>query len=170
MQLKRIPKKEQENVLSNFWTMLRECESKADDNNSPVLKHWVNQWYGMWNRLTGDDKQARWVTPENPVSDPFANARKNASEKPDEDDIDDVTVEHVVEGLSAGGKWVMIGVMEGGQALNPCASFSDAVALAESIHNAPDVHWKQYRVVTRTIESEVFDLDMDAKKSRKVSP
>lgn len=54
MQLTKIPEAEQEGALSSFWTMLQECESNADNENNPVLKHWVSQWYEQWNRITGD--------------------------------------------------------------------------------------------------------------------
>lgn len=66
MQTTTIAKKEQENMLSSFWTMLRECESKVDnaDSKDPVLKLWVEQWYGQWNRVTGDTKEPVWVTRE----------------------------------------------------------------------------------------------------------
>lgn len=62
VQMTKIPEDEQENVLANFWTMLQNCESKADDENNPVLKHWVTQWYEQWNRITGDSKEPRFVT------------------------------------------------------------------------------------------------------------
>ena len=62
VQMSSIPKKEQENMLSSFWTMLQECESKVDNSErkDPVLKHWVEQWYGQWNRITGDNKEPVW--------------------------------------------------------------------------------------------------------------
>lgn len=61
MQLTHIPAHEQEGVLSSFWTMLKEAESKADNENDPVLKHWVEQWFGQWNRITGSESKAKWV-------------------------------------------------------------------------------------------------------------
>jgi hypothetical protein len=61
MQLTAIPPNEQESALGSFWTMLQECESKADDNNDPVLKHWVEQWYLQWNRITLSNKAPRWA-------------------------------------------------------------------------------------------------------------
>jgi hypothetical protein len=64
VQMTTIPADEQENVLASFWTMLQECESNADNENNPVLKHWVVQWYGQWNRITGDSKEPRFVTRE----------------------------------------------------------------------------------------------------------
>lgn len=37
--LDKIPKAEHENVMTSFWTMVRECERTAIDNKDPVLKH-----------------------------------------------------------------------------------------------------------------------------------
>jgi hypothetical protein len=47
-------------VMSSFWSMLQECEQTAQDNQDPVLKHFVNQWYMQWNDVTGSDNQPRW--------------------------------------------------------------------------------------------------------------
>ena len=58
---KLIPEDEQQNVLDNFWLMMRECETKAECNNDVVLKHWVEQWYQIWNRLTGSSNKPRWL-------------------------------------------------------------------------------------------------------------
>jgi hypothetical protein len=66
MQLTSIPKDEQEDALSSFWTMLQECEAKADDKNDPVLKRWVEQWYEQWNRITQDNKAPRWKVKAKP--------------------------------------------------------------------------------------------------------
>jgi len=68
MSLKAIPQNEQESALSTFWTMLQECEGKAQDNDDPVLRLWVSQWYEQWNRITGDAKVPRWsASPRAPV-------------------------------------------------------------------------------------------------------
>ena len=66
VQMTSIPKKEQENVLASFWTMLRECESQVDNSKGkePILRLWVEQWYGQWNRITGDSKEPIWKTRE----------------------------------------------------------------------------------------------------------
>ena len=56
-----IPKNEQNNVMETFWTMLRECESKADNEDDRLLKHWVGAWYRQWNRVTSDNKKPVWV-------------------------------------------------------------------------------------------------------------
>lgn len=66
MQLTSIPSDEQEGALCSFWTMLQECEAKAADNNDPVLKRWVEQWYGQWNRITQDNKSPRWAAKTKP--------------------------------------------------------------------------------------------------------
>lgn len=49
-----IPENEQQNVIDSFWLMLKECESKAEQNNDAVLKHWVNKWREQYNRIIGD--------------------------------------------------------------------------------------------------------------------
>jgi hypothetical protein len=64
VQLKTIAPALQEDVISSFWTMLRECESRADDEKDPVLCVWVEGWYRQWNRMTGDDKQPVWLMRE----------------------------------------------------------------------------------------------------------
>jgi hypothetical protein len=61
MQMTKIAPKEQESVLSSFWMMLGECETRADNDDDRVLKHQVAQWYQQWNRITGDTKEPRWV-------------------------------------------------------------------------------------------------------------
>ena len=60
MNLTEIPQAEQEALLGSFWTMLQECEGKAVNNNDPVLRLWVAQWYSQWNRVTGSDKKPMW--------------------------------------------------------------------------------------------------------------
>ncbi len=59
-QLTSIPKSEQEHVLSSFWTMMKECESQADNENDAVLKHQVAGWHRQWNRITGDSSEPIW--------------------------------------------------------------------------------------------------------------
>lgn len=61
MQTREIPKEHQEDMLASFWTMLKECEAKAEDQGSPLLRVWVEQWYSQWNAVTGDDKKPRWA-------------------------------------------------------------------------------------------------------------
>lgn len=55
LNLDNIPHEEHNNVMTSFWTMLRECERSAAVNNDPVLKHWVRSWAKQWNQLTGDN-------------------------------------------------------------------------------------------------------------------
>lgn len=59
-----IPKNEQSGVMETFWTMLRECECHADNEDDRVLKHWVEAWYMQWNRVTGLNQQPIWITRE----------------------------------------------------------------------------------------------------------
>jgi hypothetical protein len=59
--LTKIPASEQEGVLSSFWTMLRDCESRADSTNDPVGRHLVSEWYKQWNRITGQNHVPAWV-------------------------------------------------------------------------------------------------------------
>ncbi len=61
MQLETIAPSLQKDVIASFWTMLRELESKADDNDDPILKLWVEGWYRQWNAMTSDDKEPRWL-------------------------------------------------------------------------------------------------------------
>lgn len=58
----RISDDEQQNMLSSFLQMLVECEIKAQCDNDPVLKHWVEQWFQQWNRVTGDNKKPQWIS------------------------------------------------------------------------------------------------------------
>lgn len=64
----KIPRKEFSNVMTSFWTMMKECESVADNENDPVLKHQVEGWHRQWNMLTDSDNEPRWVT-RNKVKD-----------------------------------------------------------------------------------------------------
>lgn len=66
MQLTSIPENEQESALSSFWTMLQECEAKAEEKQDPVLKRWVEQWYKQWNRVTQDNKSPAWARKSKP--------------------------------------------------------------------------------------------------------
>lgn len=60
--LTTIPKNEQENILSGFWDLLGEVEQNADNENSPVTKHMVEEYYKLWNRVTGQNHEPRWIT------------------------------------------------------------------------------------------------------------
>jgi len=61
MNLDNIPKSEQKDFLASFWTMLKECDEKADDNADPVLRHWVSCWFQQWNKITGQNHAPSWV-------------------------------------------------------------------------------------------------------------
>lgn len=61
MQLETIAKSEQKDFISSFWTLLQEAETKADNDDDKVLKHWVEQFYHQWNRVTGSDQKPRWI-------------------------------------------------------------------------------------------------------------
>ena len=52
---------ERENLVSSFWSMLRECESQADNDNDPVLKVQVEGYYRQWNACTGSEHSPRWI-------------------------------------------------------------------------------------------------------------
>lgn len=55
-----IPKAEQGNVLSMFWSMLREQEEQAYESKNRLDRHMVESAYLVWNRATGDDLKPRW--------------------------------------------------------------------------------------------------------------
>ena len=61
VQLENIPKKEQKDVLSSFWFMLRTCESMADCNDDRLLKRDVEGFYRQWNRITGANYNPIWI-------------------------------------------------------------------------------------------------------------
>jgi hypothetical protein len=61
MMANSIPKREQQNMLENFWLMLQECEAKAERDNGAILKHWVDQWYQIWNRINESTMKPRWA-------------------------------------------------------------------------------------------------------------
>lgn len=55
-----IPEKSQHDVMCSFWTMLRELELQAQNEQDPVMMHWVKSWYEQWNELTGDTHKPIW--------------------------------------------------------------------------------------------------------------
>ncbi len=59
--LTSIPKDEQENILSGFWVLLTETEQNADNENNPVTKHIVEEYYKLWNRITGQNHEPIWI-------------------------------------------------------------------------------------------------------------
>lgn len=58
--LNPIPKKMHADVISSYWIMLRELESKAEDGNDQILMVQVEGFYRLWNKMTGDNKLPRW--------------------------------------------------------------------------------------------------------------
>ena len=61
-QLDKISAAEQRGVLESFWTMLKECEERANvsDGSELLLRHWVSEWYKQWNRVTGSNCLPIW--------------------------------------------------------------------------------------------------------------
>lgn len=57
MQTTKIKKGDQEGMISSFWAMLQELENQAENT---LDKHFVEKYYEQWNRITGDNKVARW--------------------------------------------------------------------------------------------------------------
>lgn len=51
---------EQENLMSSFWTMLKELEGACEEGDI-VLRHFVNKWHDQWNELNHDNKTPRWA-------------------------------------------------------------------------------------------------------------
>ena len=64
--LTKIPKNEQEGMLTSFWTMLGTLESIADSTKNPLDMHMVTAMYKQWNRITGDNKSPVWVERKQP--------------------------------------------------------------------------------------------------------
>lgn len=49
-------------AMDTFWTMLKECETSADNRDDRVLKHCVEGWYSQYARITGGEiKEPRWI-------------------------------------------------------------------------------------------------------------
>ena len=51
----------QRDVMESFWIMLRECESRANDEKDPILMLWVEGWYRQWNRVMATDLHPIWT-------------------------------------------------------------------------------------------------------------
>jgi len=60
-----IPKKNQDDVMTSFWIMMKECESNADNTNDALGKKWVEGWFKQWNDLTGQSHEPSWVIRNN---------------------------------------------------------------------------------------------------------
>ena len=58
----KIPKAKQANVMSCFWSMLKELESKADGDKDALLKHQVAAYFKVWNDICDDTAVPVWVT------------------------------------------------------------------------------------------------------------
>lgn len=60
--LEKIQKSEQRNMIASFWIMLRTIEAQVNNEGvkDPIMKNWVEAWYDQWNRVTGDDKAPVW--------------------------------------------------------------------------------------------------------------
>jgi hypothetical protein len=69
-QLETIKKSEQPGMISSFWSMLQELESRAEN---ALDKHLVESYYSQWNRITGSEQSPRWV------KDASKNSRTNPS-------------------------------------------------------------------------------------------
>jgi hypothetical protein len=61
LELNKIKRSMHQDVISSFWTMLQELESKAVNDNDGLLRCQVDGWYRQWNRMTGDTKTAKWT-------------------------------------------------------------------------------------------------------------
>lgn len=64
--LTKIPKNEQEGMLSSFWMMLGDLEIHADNSKNPLDMHTVSEMYKQWNRITGDNKEPIWISRTKP--------------------------------------------------------------------------------------------------------
>lgn len=56
-----IKAKDQDDVMHCYWVMMKECESKAMNDNDLVLKHQVEGFFRLWNRVNETDHAPRWV-------------------------------------------------------------------------------------------------------------
>jgi hypothetical protein len=59
-QYTNIPKREQENVLSALWELILLSEHQASVTPSALDRLHTEQYFKLWNRVTGDTKKARW--------------------------------------------------------------------------------------------------------------
>jgi hypothetical protein len=59
-QLKTIAKADQEDVIACYWVMMSELRTHADNTDDKVLKHMVEGFYRLWNRVTNDHKTPDW--------------------------------------------------------------------------------------------------------------
>ena len=54
-------------LMSSFWLMLQECESRAHNDGSYLLRLQVEDFYRQWNAATGSDLAPRWNTRGDPI-------------------------------------------------------------------------------------------------------
>lgn len=64
--LANIVTSEHANVIACYWQMMHECERFAQARRDIVLKHWVEDAYRLWHRITGQELFARWSTAPTP--------------------------------------------------------------------------------------------------------
>jgi len=50
-EMKILPKEDFDNLMSSFWTMLKELEGKAKNDDDLLLMNWVVCWHGQYNSL-----------------------------------------------------------------------------------------------------------------------
>ena len=60
-QYEMIASRLQAGALAAFWNMIGECEVPADSNCDRLLQFQVEGWYKLWNEMTGDQHQPRWI-------------------------------------------------------------------------------------------------------------
>ena len=65
MQLEKIAKSEQANMIGAFWALMRQAEEDARESNSALDKYMVEGYYALWNRVTGDNKVPFWLQEAN---------------------------------------------------------------------------------------------------------
>lgn len=59
--MSRISDEDLTNLSDGFWALLQECEVKVhSDGYDPVLRHHVEQYYLLWNRIHGTNLKPRW--------------------------------------------------------------------------------------------------------------
>jgi len=73
--MNNIPTEMHNAVLESFWSMLQECEIRADSENDAILKHLVKQWYDQWNVIVGADLLPIWTVREVIANDRLHNTQ-----------------------------------------------------------------------------------------------
>lgn len=56
----KISKKDQHGVMESFWTMMKNLEIVADNENDPVMKNMVEGFFRQWNRIADDTSTPIW--------------------------------------------------------------------------------------------------------------